>query len=88
MLIAVIEIMALIALLAVLVLVRMGTVTYNLVLTAAQRFIQILIGVKWLETAGKISTHQNCPGVLSKVSGAFFYKDFLMKLPRLFKPGE
>ena len=69
MLIAVIEIMVL---LAVLVLVQITTVTYNLVLTAAQRFIQILIGVKWLETAGKIfhtsklprSTFKSIRGVL------------------------
>lgn len=51
MLIAVIEIMAL---LAVLVLVRISAVNYNLVFTAAQRFIQILISVSWLEMAGKI----------------------------------
>lgn len=79
MLIAVIEIMAL---LAVLVLVRISAVNYNLVLTA-QHFIEIIIVVNWLKMAGKISTHQNCPGVLSKVSGAFFYKYFLIN-PRLF----
>lgn len=69
MLIAVIEIMVL---LAVLVLVQISTVTYTRVLTAAQRVIEILIGVKWLETAGKIfhpsklpqSAFKNIRGVL------------------------